>query len=104
MGNNILSPESFVFNVKIGHVIIRICGVTISVKARQRNQFLKKRILDKNDGVISLRFEISIPLLPVPRPDNGDYSFHPAIQINLTSYAYIIDHKTSAVLIRNTFN
>lgn len=40
--NNILAPESFIFNLKIGHAIMESCGVTIRIKARQRGQFIKR--------------------------------------------------------------
>lgn len=84
VGNDILSPEGFVLNAKMGHAVIGSCGVTIPVKAKQRGrQFLKRRLLTKDDGVVPPRSETRIPLLPVPLPDDRDYLFHPATQANM---------------------
>ena len=43
--NDILAPESFVLNVGLGHALVGSCGVKIAIRARQRGQFLKKRLL-----------------------------------------------------------
>lgn len=45
-----------------------------------------------------------IPLLPVPLLDDRDFLFHLATQINLTLFAHIIDHETTKVLVKNTFD
>lgn len=34
IGNDILVPESFVINIRLGHAIVRSCGVKITIKAR----------------------------------------------------------------------
>ena len=41
--NNIISPESFVIDVKKGNVLIKSCKVTVLVNARQKGQFLTKK-------------------------------------------------------------
>lgn len=104
MGNNILSLEDFVLNVKIGHTVIKSCGVKISIKARQRDQFLKRRLFAKNNGVVPSHSKTMIPLLLILSSNNRDHLFHSATKINLTLYTHIIDHKTLIVLVRNTFN
>ena len=45
IGNDIFAPESFVLNVGLGHALVGSCGVKIAIRARQRGQFLKKRLL-----------------------------------------------------------
>ncbi len=102
VGNDILSPEGFVININKNHALIGSCGVTIPINTKQRGQFLSKKLLAENDGVVPPRSETMIPLLPVPLPDDRDFLFHPATQTNLTLFAHIIDHETSKVLVRNT--
>lgn len=104
IGNNILAPENFVLNIRLGHAVVGSCGVKIIINARQRGQFLRRKLLAENDGVVSPRSEAMIPILPVPLPDNRDFLFHPATQTNLTLYTHIVDHETSKVLVRNTSN
>ena len=100
--NDILALENFVLNIRLGHAVVGSCGVKITIKARQKGQFLSKKLLAENDGVISSRFEAMIPILTVPFPDNRDFLFHPATQTNLLLYTHILDHKTLKVLVRNT--
>lgn len=78
IGNNILAPESFVLNVALGYTLVGSCRVKITIRARQKSQFLKKRLLAKKDGVIPLRSEIMVLLLLVLLPDNRDFLFHSA--------------------------
>ena len=77
IGNNILAPEGFVINIGLGHAIIGSCGVKITIRARQRGQFLRKRLFAEKDGVVPPRSEAMITLLPIPLPDNRDFLFHP---------------------------
>ena len=102
IGNNILAPESFVLNVGLGHALVGSCGVKIAIRAKQRGQFLKKRLLAEKNRVIPPRSETMVPFLPVPLPDDKDFLFHPTAQPNLTLFAHIIHHDTSKVLVRNT--
>ena len=102
IGNNILTLEGFVINIGLGHAVIGSYGVKIMIRARQRGQFLRKRLLAKKDGVVPPRFEVIIPLLPISLPNNKDFLFHPTAQTNLTLFAHIIHHNTTKVLVRNT--
>lgn len=102
IGNNILAPESFMLNVSLGHALIVSCKVKITIKARQRGLFLKKRLLAKKDEVIPLHSETMIPLLPVPLPDDRNFLFHPTAQPNLMLFAHIMYHDTKKILVKNT--
>lgn len=51
-----------------------------------------------------MRSEAIIPLLLVPLLDDKDFLFHPMAKTNLILFAHIIYHKTTKVLIRNTFD
>ena len=102
IGNNILAPEGFILNFKMGHAVVRSYRVTIPIKARQRGQFLKRRLLAKSDGMMPPRSETMVLLLPVLLPDDRDFLFHPTTQANLTLYTHIVDHETSKILVKNT--
>lgn len=104
IGNNILALKSFVLNIGLGHVLIESCRVKITIKARQKSQFLKKRLLAEKDKVIPPRFETMVPLLLVFLPDDRDFLFHPTAQPSLTLFAHIMHHDTKKILVRNTFN
>lgn len=102
IGKDILAPENFLLNIGLGYAVVGSCGVKITIKAKQRGQFLRRKLLAENDGVVSPCFEAMILILPVPLPDDRDFLFHPATQTNLTLYTHIVDHETSKVLVRNT--
>lgn len=53
IGNNILAPENFVLNIGLGHTVVGSCGVKITIKARQRGQFLRKKLFTKNDEIVT---------------------------------------------------
>lgn len=76
IGNNILASESFVLNIGLGHAVVGSCGVKITIRARQKDQFLKRKHLAENDVVVPLRFEAIILLLSMPLPDNRNFLFH----------------------------
>ena len=50
--NDILDPESFVLNVKLGHALMGSYKVKIAIRAGQRGQFLRKRLLAEKDKVL----------------------------------------------------
>lgn len=102
--NNILTLKGFILNLRIGHAVVGSCGVIISIKARQKGQFLKKQLLAKSNGIVPLCSKTMIPLLLVPLSDNRDFLFHLTTQTNLTMYTHIVDYETSKVLVRNTSN
>lgn len=45
IGNNIISSEGFVIDVKWRSILISTCGVTIPINTRQKEQFLIRRLL-----------------------------------------------------------
>ena len=101
VGNDILAPESFMLNVRLGHALVGSCGVKIAIRARQKSQFPRKRLLPKKDELVPPRSEAVVPVLPVPLLDDRDFLFHPTAQANLTLFAHIIHHDTKKVLVRN---
>lgn len=101
--NDILSPEDFVININKNRALIESYGVTISINARQRKKFLRRKLFISNDNVVPPRFKTIIPLTLVSLIDRH-FLFHPIIQANLTPYAQIVNHLTTKILVSNTFN
>lgn len=89
-------------NVRLSHALVGSCGVKITIKARQRGQFLRRRLFAEIDKVIPLHSEAMIPLLLVPLPNNRNFLFHPIAQINLTLFVHIMYHDTIKILVKNT--
>lgn len=100
--NNICTPKNFVLNIGLGYTIVGSCKVKITINARQKGQFLRRKLLAENNRVVSSRSEVMIPILPVSLPNNRDFLFHLATQTNLMLYMHIVDHETLKVLVRNT--
>ena len=102
VGNDILSPESFAINISKNRALIGICGVTIAINARQRRQFLRRKLLASYNNMIPPCSKSMIPLAPVSLPDDRDFLFHPTTQANLSLYMRIVNHTTTKILVSNT--
>ena len=76
IGNNIPTPKNFMLNIGLGPAVMGSCGIKITIKARQKGQFLRRMLLAENDGVILPRFEAMILFLPVLLPNNRNFLFH----------------------------
>ena len=96
-----MSPEGFVIDVKKRSVLIGSCGVTVPIDARQRGQFLTRRLFSSKEMVVPPCSEAMILLVPLALPDDRDFLFYPATQANFTLFTHLVDHKTSKVLVRN---
>ncbi len=101
IGNNIKFPENFIIDVGRKSVFIGSCDVTVPIDARQRGQFLTRKLLASQETMVSPHSEAIIPLVPLPLPNNRDFLFHPATQPNLTLFTHLVNHQTSKVLVRN---
>lgn len=91
-------------NIGLDHAVVGSCEVKIIIRVGRKSQFLRKRLLTEKNKVVLPYFEVIIPLLPVSFLDIKDFSFHPIAQFNLIFFVYIMYHKTTKVLVRNTFN
>ena len=78
IGNDIISPEDFIIDVKKRSVLIGSCGVTVSIDSRQRGQFLIRRLLSSQEMVVPPRSEAMVSLVPLPLPDDRHFLFYPA--------------------------
>lgn len=102
IGNNIMSHEAMVMNLEMKTALIGACRVTININAKQRGQFLAKKLLTSQDSVISASSKAMISLLKLLLLDDRDFLFHPTPQANLTLYSHIMDYETLKILVRNT--
>lgn len=101
ISNNIMSPETMIINLEKKTDIIGTCEVSINVNARERSQFLARKLLTNQDSVIFPHSEAMISLKKLQLPNNRDFFFHPASRTNLTLYSHIMDYKTLKILVKN---
>ena len=101
IGNDIMSSEGFIIDVKKRSALIENCRITVSIDARQRGQFLTRRLLSSQETVVLPCLEAMVSLVYLPLADDRDFLFHPTTQANLTLFTHLINHKTSKVLVRN---
>ena len=104
IGNDIMSPEGFIINVKGKKALIDSCEVTIPIDVRQHGQFLAKKLLTNQEIVVSPNSKVMISLLLLPLPDDHDFLFHLATQPSLTLFTYIVDYRTLKVFVKNASN
>lgn len=92
IGNNIMFLKNFIINVKRKSVFIGSYGVTVSIDARQRRQFLTRKLLASQETVVPPRSEAMISLIPLFLFDDRDFLFYPATQANLTLFILLVDY------------
>lgn len=73
IGNDIFALENFVLNVGLSYVLVGCCGIKITIRGRQRGQFLRKRLFVEKDKFILLYSDRMIPFLLVTLSDNRDF-------------------------------
>lgn len=74
--NNILVPESFFFDIRWGHIVVRSFGVKITIRARQKHQFLNTKLFAKSNGMVSLCSEVMVLLYIIFFLDDRDFLYH----------------------------
>ena len=77
IGNNIISPEGFIIDVKKRSVLIGSCGVTIPIDAKQKGPFLTRRLLSSQETVLLPHSEAMVSRVPLLLPNDRDFLFHP---------------------------
>lgn len=97
--NIILFAKGLVINIDKNCAFIRSCKVIISINARKRGQFLRRKLLASNINVLPPCLKTMIFVLPVFLLDNCNFLFHPTTQTNLTLYAYIVNHTSTKILV-----
>lgn len=73
IGNGIMLPKNFVINIEKKIMLIKSCGVTVLISARQRGQFFTKKLLASKLTVVSPQSKSLIPFVPVSVLDNCDF-------------------------------
>lgn len=76
MENNIFTSEGFIFDIKLGYDIMEICKVKITIRAKEKDQFLRKKLLVKFDSMVILYSKVIVVLYPISFLDNRDFLFH----------------------------
>lgn len=104
MKNNILSLKDFMINIKINCVLIKNCRVIIPINVRQHEQFLRKKLFIGENNIILSCFKIMIFFAPAFLPNNCNFMFHLAAQVNLILYTYFVNYTTIKILLKSIFN
>lgn len=99
-----MSPKDFIITIKRRNILIRSCKVIDSIYARQRGQFLTRRLLASQVTVVPLCSETMVSLVSLPLPDDQNFLFQLSAHIYLTQFTYLLDYQISKILIKNTFN
>lgn len=99
--NNIFVFKVFILYLKMSYALVKSYKITIFVKVKPKNQFLKKKFLAKIDRIVLFYFNIMILLLLMLFLDNQDIIFYLAPQSKFILFIYIIiDYKTLKILAR----
>lgn len=99
-----MSLEAMAIDLRKKTALIDACKVTINVNAKQRGQFLARKLLISQDSVIPPHSKAMIFLVKLPLPNNRDFLFHPTPQANLTLDSYIMDYETLKLFVSNGSN
>lgn len=100
--NDILFSEDFAIHISKNRALIGRYGVIIAINARQHRQFLKQKLLARNNNVIPPCSKSMIPLAPVSLSDDRDFLFYSTTQANLILYAQIVNYTITTILVSNT--
>lgn len=76
ISNDIISSKIFVIDVKGRSAFIGSCGVTVAIDAKQRGQFLTRKLLVSQETVVSPHSEAMILLVSLLLFDNCDFLFY----------------------------
>ena len=102
--NDIISLKSLVIVVKETNVVIGSCEVIVPIDVKNKKQFLTRKILERQETMISPYSKAMVLLFSLSLSDNRDFLFYLATQVNLTLFIHIVDHQTSKVFVKITFN
>lgn len=78
IGNDIISLEGFIIDIRRRSVLMGSCGITVSINVRQKGQFLTRRLFASQETVVFPHSEAMILLVPLPLPNNQDFLFWPS--------------------------
>lgn len=95
------TPEDFILDFKLSHIILKSCRVKITIQTRQKNRLFWKKLLSETDSVISLQSEVIIFSYSIFFSDNRDILFYLVSQPNLNYFVYFIDYNTLKISVKN---
>lgn len=102
VGNDFIDLEGITIDVAKEKVYIGSYKTFITVTARQRGQFIRRKIHALSATKILPHSESLIPIsTSLSLPEDRDYLFEPTQQSNVVLFAYIINSRTTAVLAKN---
>lgn len=101
INNNMLDMESFFINPGTSLAYIRSCSIDIHISAKHLPYFFIYKVLANTTTIILPMSESLIPFKQILLLDSQDFFFHPALESELTFYAYLIDHIIYKVLVCN---
>lgn len=104
ISNDIISLKNFIIDIKKKSVFIKSCNITVPIDARQRRQFLTRKLLIGQETMVSPYSEAMVLLIYLPLPNNCDFLFHSITQAILMLFIYLVNHQTSKVLVRKNTN
>ena len=104
IGNDIIGPEGIVIDIANKQARIGSCNATASITAKPRGEFVRRKVYVKESTFVAPGMEMMLPTKPINLPIDRDFIFEPVKQAHLTMFAHIVDHKMSAILVRNESN
>lgn len=70
IANNIMSPKSFIIDVKRRSIFVRSCGITVSIDIKQKELFLTRTLLASQETVVLPRSKVIVLLVFLSLPDD----------------------------------
>ena len=101
IGNDIIAPEGIVIDVAEKTARIRSCNATVAIEARQRGQYIRRKVYAQHSTVIPPHSEQVLSISKTSLPENKDYFFEPSQQERLTLFTHLVDSHVAGVLVRN---
>lgn len=103
IGNDFIGPEGISIDIANQKAYIGSCKTSITVTARQRGQYIRRKIQALSATVIPPHSETFVPVKTstLSLPEDRDYIFEPTTQANLILFAHLVDSKMTGILARN---
>lgn len=103
IGNDFIGPEGISIDIANQKAYIGSCKTSIAVTARQRGQYVRRKIQALSATVIPPHSEGFVPIRTstLSLPDDRDYIFEPTTQANLILFSHMVDSKMTGILARN---
>ena len=103
IGNDFIGPEGITIDVAKEKAYIDSCKTSITITARQRGQFIRRKVHALSATKIPPHSEGIVPISTssLSLPDDRDYIFEPTKQVNVVLFSHMVDSRVTAILARN---